>query len=108
MAVAPSTASTVVAIVIVSLLLRSMADPFVNQDFHFGCWNGHSISHPPILDPPKRSFFSGTLLLPLPSAKSHPPENRKPETAPFLVTHHSPLLSLVTHHSSLTTAVWCR
>jgi hypothetical protein len=29
-----------------SLLLRIMADPFFNQDFHFGSWIGHSISHP--------------------------------------------------------------
>src|SRR5579862_6046106 len=53
-AATPKTASTAVAIPIVSLLLRSMADPCLNQDFHFGCWMGHSISHPPI--PPKRSF----------------------------------------------------
>jgi hypothetical protein len=32
--------------------------------------------NPPILDPPKR-FFSGSLLGPLPSAKSHPPEKSK-------------------------------
>src|SRR5216684_959136 len=37
--------------------------------------------HTRILDPPKRSFFSATLLLPLPSAKFHPPE--KPETGNY-------------------------
>src|ERR1700675_1631633 len=40
-AAAPRTASTAVAVAIVSLLLRFMADPYLNQDFHFGSWIGH-------------------------------------------------------------------
>jgi hypothetical protein len=40
--------------------------------------------HTPILDPPKRSFFSGSLLLPLPSAKFHPPEKPKTGNCFFL------------------------
>ncbi len=45
-AVATRAASAAVAIAIVSLLLRFVADPYLNQDFHFGSWIGHSISHP--------------------------------------------------------------
>src|SRR5258707_12496951 len=37
---APMTASTAVAVAIVSLLLRFMTDPFFNQNFHVGSWIG--------------------------------------------------------------------
>src|SRR5258705_1763087 len=85
---APRTASTAVAVAIVSLLLRIMADPFFNQDFHLVPGSGTAY-HTRILDPPKRSFFSGTLLLPLPSAKFHPPEKPDTENCFFSVTSTS-------------------
>jgi hypothetical protein len=50
----------------------------------FRSWVGDSIAQPAILDLPKRSLFSASLLLPLPSAKLHLPENHESrETAPF-------------------------
>jgi hypothetical protein len=34
-----------------------MADPFFNQDFHFGSWIGHSISRPQFLIPEAQFFL---------------------------------------------------
>src|SRR6266478_4163410 len=62
-AVAPRTASTAVAIAIVSLLLRFMADPFLTRISIFVPGSGTAYQTR-ILDPPKRSFFSGTRRFP--------------------------------------------
>jgi hypothetical protein len=66
-----------VAVAIVSLLLHFMADPFFTRISILVPGSGAAY-HTRILESPKRSFFSRTPLLPLPSAKFHAPE--KPET----------------------------
>src|SRR5713101_4685122 len=60
-----------------------MADPFLNQDFHFGCWNGHSISHPQFLILRSAAFSPGAFLCRCQAPNPTHRKNRKPETAPF-------------------------
>src|SRR5271156_2660177 len=55
----PRTASTALAIKIVSLRLRFIADPYLKQDFHFGSRIGRSISHVQFLNLRSAVFSPG-------------------------------------------------